>query len=283
VALGLSTSPEAAERRLFEIPGSEVIPIRDSGSGREYELYIKLPPNYSKDKKYPAVYIMDAKENFQIVSGAMSYPTNFGYIDGLILVGISWEKDFRPDLSRQRDYTPTVAKGFKDPTGQADKHLAFIRNDVIKYVEQNYSADPGRRAYVGHSFGGLFGGYILLTQPDTFQNYILGSPSFWYDNEVIMTIESENAKKHADIDARVYISVGQLEGPPYTKERHQMPKLAEAFYSRLKSRNYKNLSIKFETIASANHATAFPTTATQGLWWLFKTEYGKGIFENTLN
>jgi uncharacterized protein len=274
---------EAAEKKPFEIPRSEVVPIRDTGTGRQYELFIKLPPYYSKDKKYPAVYMADAIETFQTVSGATHYPMNFGYIEGLILVGISWEKDFRPDLSRQRDFTPTVAKGYKDPTGQADKHLAFIRNDVIPYIEKHYSADPARRAYAGYSFGGLFGGYILLTRPDTFKNYILSSPSFWYDNEVIMTLESEYAKKHSDLDASVYISVGQLERPPYTKDKHEMPRLAEALYSRLKSRNYKKLSIRFEVIESANHATSFPTAASQGLWWLFRTEYGKSIMENTLN
>lgn len=273
----------AAEKKSFEIPRSEVVPIRDTGTGRQYELFIKLPPSYSKDKKYPAVYITDALENFQIVSGATHYPMNFGYIEGLILVGISWEKDFRPDLSRQRDFTPTVAKGYKDPTGQADKHLTFIRNDVIPYIEKNYSADPARRAYVGHSFGGLFGGYILVTRPDTFKNYILSSSSLWYDNEVIATLESEYAKKHSDLDANVYISVGQLEKPPYTKDKHEMPKLAETLYSRLKSRNYKNLSIKLHVIESANHATSFPTAATQGLWWLFRTEHGKSIMEKTLN
>jgi uncharacterized protein len=272
-----------AEKKSFEIPRSEIVPIRDAGTGRQYELFIKLPPHYSKDKKYPAVYMMDAMYTFQVVSGATHYPVNFDYMEEIILVGISWEKDFRPDLSRQRDYTPTVAKGFKDPTGQADKHLAFIRNDVIPYIEKNYSTDPARRTYVGNSFGGLFGGYILLTQPDTFKNYILGSPSFWYDDKVTMTFESEYAKKHADLNANVYISVGQLETPPYTEAKHEMPKDAEAFYSRLKSRNYKNLSIKLDVIESANHAIAFPTTAAQGLWWLFRTEYGKSIMEKTLN
>src|SRR5690606_5903539 len=108
-------------------------------------------------------------------------------MEDVILVGISWQTDIHENIkkelgahaSRFRDYTISKSSNAeiqaKYKLGQASNHLAFIRNDVIKYIESNYRTDPENRSYFGYSAGGLFGAYILLTQPDTFRNYILGS------------------------------------------------------------------------------------------------------------
>ena len=39
--------------------------------------------------------------------------------------------------------------------GQANNHLNFIRNDVIKTIEKNYRTLPESRTYFGYSAGGL--------------------------------------------------------------------------------------------------------------------------------
>ena len=96
------------------------------------------------------------------------------------------KKEFGDHVSRYRDYSfrkhdnPEIQK--KIQFGQANMHLDFIRNDVIKYVDNAYRTDPNSRTYFGYSMGGEFGAYILLSQPDTFNNYIIGSPSI--KNEV---------------------------------------------------------------------------------------------------
>ena len=65
--------------------------------------------------------------------------------------------------------------------GQAAQHLAFIRNDVIPFVDTRYRTDPSKRSYFGYSLGGAFGAYTVMSQPDTFHYYVLGSPSVWQD------------------------------------------------------------------------------------------------------
>ena len=127
-------------------------------------------------------------------------------MENLIFVGISWQKGHKNGLSRQRDYTPTPSSpGFKDPSGKASDHLQFIQNDVIEYIEGMYSTDSTSRTYIGNSFGGLFGAYILLHSPDTFNHYILGSPSMWWDNEFML---KQNYKFSSDYEGKVFISVG---------------------------------------------------------------------------
>lgn len=266
----LTTLATAVASESFKIPRTEVVSIQDSGTKRMYELYIKLPVNYSKEKKYSVVYITDAMYSFQIVSGATRFPINSGRMENLMLVGISWQDDFRADYSRQRDYTPTRGKNWKSPTGEAAQHLEFIRNDVISYIENTYSTDPNNRTYVGNSLGGLFGAYILLTKPGTFKNYVLGSPSFWYENKIIFDFETQFAKTHKELNANLYIAVGERETPELSGVPNDMVEDAKKFQTLLDGRGYKSLKTKLNVIPSANHATAFPTTAIQGLWWLHK-------------
>lgn len=272
IALIVSTLSQLCTATSFAIPRTEIMSITDSATDRRYEIYIKLPIGYSEKKEYPVVYMTDAMCSFQIVSGATRYPINTGRMDNLMLVGISWEKGNRPDFSRIRDYTPSVGKKWKSATGGASEHLKFIRNDVIAYVEKNYAADPLRRTYIGNSLGGLFGAYVLLTAPETFQNYILGSPSFWYDNEIIFDYESSYSKTHKALRANVYISVGSEEKPELSGGKHDMVEQAQRFYETLAQHDYEGLDIKLDIVASANHATAFPTSAIQGLWWLHKSD-----------
>jgi predicted alpha/beta superfamily hydrolase len=258
LSISLFIGAEASEKKFLELPKIEVIPIKDTKSNRQYELYIKLPEGYSKnnDIKYPVIYFTDAMWHVEILSGSAEY-----LVENAILVGISWEKDVGAQVSRVRDYTPTVKKGSKYQTGEAGNHLTFIRNDLIKYVENNYLADPGRRTYFGYSVGGLFGAYILLVQPDTFKNYILGSPETLFDDRYIYELESIVALKRENLSANVFVSVGAL-------ERKDMVGHAEGLISMLKRRNSANLSLELAVIKSADHGTAFPVAAVRSMIWL---------------
>lgn len=255
----------------FELPRTQVIEIKDTGTKRSYELHVQLPLNYSSGKKYPVVYMTDSPYTFPITTGAARVPVNQKRMDDVMFVGISWEKGKEPALSRQRDYTPTPhSPGYKDPSGEASKHLEFIRTDVIPYIEKRYNTDAANRTYVGNSFGGLFGLYIFLRAPTTFKNYIIGSPSIWWDNKYILDLESKT-KFNKDFEANVFIAVGAEETITRDSPKHDMVGDATTFHARLKARNLDRLNLELRVIEHATHAIAFPTTAAQGLWWLFKT------------
>jgi uncharacterized protein len=256
----------------FELPRTQVIEIQDTGTERFYELHVQLPLNYSVDKKYSVVYMTDSLYTFPIVTGAARYPINFKRMDNLMFVGISWQKGYEPALSRQRDYTPTVSSpGFTDLSGEASNHLDFIRTDVIPFIEKRYSTDPTNRTYVGNSFGGLLGLYIFLNKPSTFKNYIIGSPSIWWDNKYILDLESKtNFDKN--LEASLFIAVGEDETITKDSPEHDMVGDAKIFHARLKGRNMNKVNLEFRVLGYANHSTAFPTTAIQGLWWLFNND-----------
>ena len=259
---------QAKDVSAFQIPRSNVIELVDPVSKRTYPLFIKLPRNYekNKDKNYPVIYLTDAWYSFQIVSGATRFPMNTGKIAEVIIVGISYSKNSKGSESRVRDYTHSVDSTWKLETGKAKEHALFIEKTVFDYIDNNYRTDMTKRTFVGNSLGGLFGAYIILTKPDMFNNYILGSPSVWFKNNDILNIQAIPSKgKH-----KVYIAVGSNETPSGDNTSHDMVLGAKTLASKLSNTNSYKIEVKLQEIHEANHETAFPTTAIQGLYWLLK-------------
>lgn len=257
-----------SEMPVYSMPGTQVIPIKDTQSDKQYELLIKLPEKYAenKDKKYPVIYFTDAVWHIELLSSA-----TFFMMEDVILVGISWQKDISDDLkqqygahvSRYSDYSFKKTTNSKHPKlkfGQADNHLSFIRKDVFNYVEKNYRTEPNNRTYFGFSAGGVFGTYALMSQPDTFKNYILGSPSI--RRGVAELFEQEHAylkSKHSAIN--LFISYGELE--------KELSPYVEDFISRIKDEKYKGLSsIKHIVVESSGHSDSSPFMAIESVKWL---------------
>ena len=252
----------------YEMPSVHVLPITDKQSNKQYELLVKLPENYDEDKskKYPVIYFTDAVWHIELLSAATAY-----IMEDVILVGISWQKDIPEELkqkygahfSRFGDYSFKKRTNPKHPKvkfGQADNHLSFIRNDVFKLIEKNYRTDPSNRSYLGFSAGGLFGTYALLTQPNTFKNYILGSPSIWSSaNELFAQASAKLNSAQPEIN--IFISYGELE--------KKLSPHVEDFINQLKRKKYNAISsIKHIVVESSGHSDSFPMLGVRGVKWL---------------
>ncbi|MDP5148891.1 alpha/beta hydrolase [Rheinheimera baltica] len=257
---------EANGNAAYEIPRSAVIELKEQSSSRVYPLFIQLPATYNKqpDKVYPVIYLVDAHYSFPLISGATRFPMNSGVMQQAIIVAVSYEQGSKGASSRIRDYTPSNAKAWRQETGNASGHMAFIRDTVFPFIEQNYRASNTNRTFVGNSLGGLFGTYILFTEPALFANYILGSPSVWFDNNMILAASVVKPKAAT----RVYISVGEYETPAYG-EGQDMLAGAKQLTDKILALNSGNIDLRFSVVSGASHATAFPTTAIQGLDWIY--------------
>ena len=253
------------------LPQIQVVPIKDPNTEKHYELYIELPEDYAEntDKTYPVLYYTDAMWHLEVLSGAAEF-----MLEDAILVGISWQKDIADDLmeqygahaSRFTDYSFWKKSNPNHPKlkfGDAEKHLAFIRNNVIKYVDDNYRTDPNSRSYFGYSLSGGFGAYILLTQADTFNNYILGSPLSKGTLTYLAEINSKRVATGSDNDkkthANAFIAYGSLE--------EGRTETTEEFIKLLRDRTDLSVSLQSKTI-KGDHQTAFPRVAIESVAWL---------------
>lgn len=157
--------------------------------------------------------------------------------------------------------------------GEAELYRQFIATEVFPLVERNYRVDMHRKIYAGHSYGGLLGAYILLTTPEMFQNYIISSPSIWFDHKAILSRESDYAAKRNDMPAKVYLVVGGYEtvNPASHDKRYNhtedLVQNMHAFENQLKARRYPSLQVTSAVITDEDHLTVFPSAITRGLLW----------------
>jgi len=203
-----------------------------------------------------------------------------GHLEEAIVVGLSYAKGDSPMFSRRRDYTPTVPRvggytsdmaGRAPAFGEADGYGRFIADQVFPLIAARYRADMHRKIFVGHSYGSLLGVQLLLTRPGTFDHYILGSPSLWYDGGVLFEREQAYAKAHRDMPASVYFGIGGRETLPPGHKRARSEQDADMvadlrdFDVALKSHRYPGLRTRLEVFEGEDHASVFPFLFTHGL------------------
>ena len=196
------------------------ITLKSDFSKEPFNLFVRLPKTYSKDKTrvYPVIYLLDANAYFDaIANSADHYFRSKKDFNDPIIVGIGYENAYVMDSLRNRDYTFPKAlpsDSFKI-SGQGDRFYEFIKSKVIPTIDSTYRTDKSSRTLAGHSLGGYFVLYSMtrqLTEPAVFRNFVAASPSIYYhDNYLIKKIESIPAL-HKDIDnVKLYLSIGELE------------------------------------------------------------------------
>lgn len=275
-ASGSVVPAQRGEGQPYELIGSQVFDVPDPASGIVYQAFVSLPPSYaeSPERAYPVVYVTDADYGFPMLRLIGRRMNGEGpRVEEFILVGLSYAKGEGSMASRRRDYTPT-AKGASDAPagavhGQSLRYRDYLRDVVLPFVESRFRADPGRRVLVGHSYGGLLGAQILMTQPQMFSGYVLGSPSFWFDRKHMLREAPALLDKLKAIDADVYMYVGEFEAQRIGDRRYQqdvdMVADNHAFAAMLRARGYAGLRLQSEVLADEDHLSVAPRGFTRGL------------------
>jgi len=238
-------------------------PLPDPVSGRQYEIYVSLPDGYADnpDKRYPLLVMADGGRAFPNLSCDVRALAQKGAIAAEpIVVGLSYALGEDLEDSRRRDYTPVAQGPSNRVYGGAAAYQTYLHTIVLRHVDSQYRTDPGRRLFWGHSYGGLLGAHILLTEPGLFQTYLIGSPSFWFADEAIYGFEDAYAKRNKRLEATVLLYVGGLEISRYDPGRkgntRDMVAGMNAFASRLLRRGYGGLELSSEIIAGKDHRTS---------------------------
>ncbi|WP_198134290.1 alpha/beta hydrolase [Shewanella amazonensis] len=264
---------------------TQVWDVPDPGSGRHYQVFVALPASYEKEpsRRYPVLYVTDADYAFPLVKQIARRLNGHGpAIEDFILVGLSYSVGDHGVPSRRRDYTPTPngpgADATKGVHGEGQTYLEYLKHVAIPFVADKYRTDEAQRLFLGHSYGGLLGAQALLTDPRMFAGYVLGSPSFWYDNKVMWSFEQRYAKANKDLSAKVYLYVGEYEdmkpGDTRYATRYNMVTDARYFEKTLMSRRYPSLQLRLDVLNDEDHLSVAPRGFTHGLKYLLPASTG---------
>jgi len=224
------------------------------GEDRILNVYLPNGYNQADSVRYPVIYLLDgsADEDFIHVVGLVQF-CNFEWVNQLpksIVIGIA-------NVDRKRDFTFQSSiqsdKSANPSSGHSNKFIKFLESELLPYINNKYKISESR-TIIGESLGGLLATEILLKNSMLFNKYIIVSPSLWWDNGSILTLNSQIYAPSFDHPTDIYIGVGK-EGLTPTVIPRVMEVDANLLADKLLASHNKSLNIRFDYLPEENHAT----------------------------
>ena len=226
---------------------------------------VYLPLGYSEDslKNYPIIYLLDGSidEDFVHIAGLVQFGS-FSWINLLpqtIVIGIA-------NVDRKRDFTyPTsIEQDKKDfpTTGKSEEFISFLETELQPFVQSKYRVND-TSTIIGQSLGGLLATEILAKHPHLFDNYVIVSPSLWWDAGSLFKHFEELTIK----DKSIFIAVG--------KEGDIMEEDAKKLHASLKKVCGDSVRLYFEFFEDQDHGDVLHLAAYRAFEQIFKLEVEK--------
>jgi len=265
-----------------KIAGSQVHRLTSETIDQPYLINVATPPSYNATgKPCPVVYVTDGGPAFLALSAVVPMLQLAGELKPFITVGMTYDVENSMDAMtlRTRDLTHCAGDMVMDPEstpewmkklpvakpGGAANFLEFINGQVKPLIQQHYNTAPDEDIYAGYSLGGLFGLYTLFNKPDSFNRYVIGSPSIWWNKKDILTHEQSYSESHRDLNASVYLSAGRLEESEKKPDQYGMVSNLLALVKTLEARKYEHLNLTHQVIADETHMSCHPVALVRGL------------------
>jgi len=274
----------------MSIAETETRLITSSVNGRTYEISIAFPGNYNEaDSPYPILFVLDANHHFgtfvetarSLAAGSFSEPIIVGvgypvgrYINsfGTRAVDLTPSSDQEAIAAYNKDNLEMEALDKQltkfpamEGSGGGPDFLSFMLEELIPLIEAEYKASPNGRGLVGWSFSGLFALYAMFETEGVFERFIIVSPFLKWDEHMIFDMEKEYAETHTLLSARIFLTVGALEGDESIADHHK-------FYEALRAREYDGLSQRLFVADEETHMSVVPATIGKGLRFIYGGE-----------
>jgi predicted alpha/beta superfamily hydrolase len=240
--------------------------LKSAVLGETRTLNIYLPEGYQENDstRYPVVYLLDgsADEDFIHISGLYQF-NSFPWVNRVpasIIVGIA-------TVDRRRDFTyPTTIEKDREKyktAGHSSKFISFIEKELQPFIEKKFKVSSSK-TIIGQSLGGLLATEILFTRPGLFTQYIIVSPSLWWDNGSLLKREPEILKENYSGKIKIYIGVGK-EGLVPGDYPRVMEVDANLLADKIKATKSRNVAVHFDYLPQEDHATILHQAVSNAL------------------
>jgi len=145
------------------------------------------------------------------------------------------------------------------PTGGGSfAFMNFIEQEVQPLIFKEYRCKD-ERTLIGQSLGGLFATEVLVRRPHLFENYIIVSPSLWWDDGALLDIEWARNSDTTAVNL-VYVGVGA--------EGDVMEKVARDLSTKLFAKRGPRLQEGFKYFGDQDHGNILHLAVYDALEWL---------------
>jgi uncharacterized protein len=251
-----------------------------ASNGRDYRVFVAAYP--APIPHLPVLYSLDANSQFGTLIETARHMSLSGELEPMMIVGIGYPGDILEIGSlRNLDFTSSFDAAAAKRAGQqlgpddfggAESFLLFIREDLAPAMESHYGASPTDRGIMGHSLGGNFATWALLQPEPAFQRYMIGSPALYWNDRELLRLEEERSGAAGVLEARVFVSAGELEERPDNPEIAALRMVSNTveLAGRMASRGYAGFSLSSHVFPGESHVSVIGPTIARGLRVLYQ-------------
>ncbi len=198
-----------------------------------------FPEDYTDDKKYPLLVVLDAEYLFDLVVANVKFQSRLGRMPQAIVVGIGQgENDIRWD-----DCDYDEASGL--PTEKGKMFYEFLGTEILPYLGTTYNIAPFKM-FIGYDITANFGNYYLFKDRSLFNSYISISP--------VLATEMENRvpERLLALDQVIFYNV--IVEKEASDDRQRILQMNHSINSITK----ENLHYFFDEYENADHVSIIP-------------------------
>jgi predicted alpha/beta superfamily hydrolase len=271
----------------FYVPSVEAHLIASQYVDQTYQIQVMQPlMRKGANERFPVLYITDGNLAFDTAKGISHALQAAGLVRRFILVGIGYPGDnpFAGNVLRGRDLTsdwypdvPDIPRtspidgvaGLGD--GERNLHgasgfLAFIRHELIVFVDKAYPTIAGDRAYFGHSGGGGLGLHALFSDSGLFKRFVISSPGIAYDGYDFGIREARQyIESGKPLYAKVVMTVGEREECEPHLAKWQLVTSVSRLANLLRAASILGFDFASSVIPGETHMSVWPIAFSHGV------------------
>lgn len=215
----------SARWKAAELPQAQERLFPSRHTGKTYRIQVMAvgsePPG-----GYPVLYLLDGDAFFPAavsVAQGLEMRAEENRAVPLLIVAVGYPGGKLLDLAaRAEDYTPPsesyAATGdrLSKRFGGAEAFRRFLNEELKPEIAGRFKTHPRRQSLFGHSYGGLYGLYTLFGHTADFQDYLIASPSVWWNNRRVLDGLPAflEGRRQAQNPVNVRLTVGEYEQKP---------------------------------------------------------------------
>jgi predicted alpha/beta superfamily hydrolase len=161
----------AANVLSIDLPANETLEKR-------WRIFIRKPDSLPPLGGYAVLYLLDGNANFPIAWRVAEDSCKTCSVRNVLIVGIGYPTRVRVDTQRRmRDFL-----SFSEESMEKNGFNEFINDTLPRALKEKFKINNKKSTLFGHSFGGLFALNTLIKQSESFSNYVVADPSYWWND-----------------------------------------------------------------------------------------------------
>lgn len=258
-------------------------------------IYVWIPDNYTKEKSYPVMYVLDGDNKFNYAAVKAAEFSKNGEGD-VIIVGIGygyWNSAFarggviwqdeKHIKGRWRDFCfadDTEIGYLGDPMGgkykRGKEYSDFVTNTLVKDIRTRYNTDDRNSTLFGHSLGGGLAAYFLtqydpaLGEQNPFTNFIIVDNAFlgYYNTRFHDLEEAMAANKNA---AHTTLNIYRIWGGEVNPSENI---IQYNLYDAINKENWENVNNFLYIPEGADHSESATVATDNALQMILGYQFG---------